>query len=113
MGGERAMSGTERAEPRVMLAAIALATDLPVPARISHHDGIWSMSFDRLTDGRAWSERLGGRTETVTRNGVQYLNEGIIIWRGWSVQLHASTPNDTLDADTRAALNDIASEDTP
>jgi hypothetical protein len=103
----------ERREPRVMLALIALATDLPVPGRIGFIDDILAMSFDRLVDGQAWSAHLGGKTETCAHKGQRYLNEGMINWHGWSVQLNAHEPALTggqLDADTTARLAALAGE---
>jgi hypothetical protein len=95
-------NSTKQYEPRAMLALIAL-TDLPMPTRISFHpDGeILGLSFERLAAGIAWSSFLGGRTDTYENpDGRRYLDEGLITWHGWDVQLHAYEPIDADPVDT-------------
>jgi hypothetical protein len=101
-----------RADERVMLALIALA-ELPTPSAIrfiSGDDGpaILSLQMKDLAAGLAWSAVLGGTSDTYVNDGRRYLNEGIIRWRGWRVNLHASEPErgtgTPLDSDTTAAL---------
>ena len=84
---------------REMLALVVLAEHLPMPRQISFQgwgtgeDGrsIMCMSFPTVAQAQAWSRHLGGRTDThVSASGRVYLDEGVIRWHGWSVQLHAS-----------------------
>jgi hypothetical protein len=96
---------------RTMIALIALADDLPVPNRISFvDDRILAISCGTLAQGQAWSAHLGGKTETYTHDGAVWLDEGLINWRGWRVQVSASEPNGTadgLDDSDRAALTEL------
>ncbi len=110
-------TSTERKAPRAMLALIALATNLPVPKRISFHPSgvILSLDFDGVTDRQAWSAHLGGSTDTYVNrhNGRRYVDEGVIDWHGWSVQIHASderSPDTPLDADATATLMALAGQ---
>jgi len=107
---------TEQYEPRAMLALIAL-TELPLPKTVAFHPNgkILSLTFERLAPGQAWSAHLGGQTETYdNRDGHRYLNEGLIKWHGWTVQLHASEPIDSepvdspLSPDVTARLTAVA-----
>jgi len=102
---------TEKYEPRAMLALIALATEVPTPKSVSFYrdSAIFSLSFERLAAGLAWSTFLGGQTETyVNKDGRRYLDEGAITWHGWRVQLHASEPAN--DATTEAPLAEDVTE---
>jgi hypothetical protein len=97
-----------------MLALVVLADHLPMPRQISFQgwgtgeDGrsIMSMAFATIERAQAWSRHLGGRTDTYTSatTGRIYLDEGVIRWHGWSVQLHASNdpplPGNPLDPAT-------------
>jgi hypothetical protein len=101
-----------QAEPRAMLALIALAA-LPMPDAVRFHPNgeILSLSFERIADGQAWSSHLGGSTDTYVYNGQTFLNEGVIRWRGWSVHLlaaEAHTPDAALDEDTAGQLLAVA-----
>ena len=107
---------TDKGEPRAMLALITLA-ELPIPKGVTFYgdSGILSMDFDNVADGQVWSSYLGGRTDTYVSNGTVFLSEGVIRWRGWSVQLHANedhTPNGELDDDTTARLQTVAASAT-
>lgn len=87
-------SSARRADHRSMLALIALAEGLPAPQRIDFHPNgkILSLTFEHLAGGIAWSAYLGGRTDTREHDGRRWLDEGVIDWHGWSMQLHASSP---------------------
>jgi hypothetical protein len=84
---------------REMVALVVLANHLPMPVRITFQGkgtgesgiSILSLSFRSVADGQAWSRHLGGRADThVNDDGRIYLDEGLITWHGWHVQLHAS-----------------------
>jgi hypothetical protein len=106
---------------REMAALVVLACDLPMPVRISFQGtgtgeagtSIMSMSLRTVAEGQAWSRHLGGRTDTYVSAGTgrTWLDEGLIKWHGWSVQLHASddlNPGQSLDPATAAGLEAIA-----
>jgi hypothetical protein len=100
----------DRAEPRVVLAHIALATALPVPRDVTFYPHGLSLGFTRLADGQAWSEYLGGTTDTYVNEGRRYLRSAVYRWHDWSVQLFASeavTPDSGLDEQTRTALRAV------
>lgn len=110
-------TSTDRQPMRAVAAAIVLATDLPMPPAIRFHvypdgKGILSLNLDSVPAGQQWSHHLGGTTDTyINSDGLRYLNEGVIVWRGWRVQIHATDhgqPDAGLDADTAAALTAIA-----
>jgi hypothetical protein len=105
---------------REVTALVVLACQLPMPVRISFQGtgtgesgtSIMSMSFRTVAEGQAWSRHLGGRTDTrVNDDGRIYLDEGVIKWHGWHVQLHASddpVSGQPLNPATTAALAVIA-----
>jgi len=95
-------TGTAPRERRVMLALITLA-ELPMPKDVRFHPNgeILSLTLDEIEDGQAWSRYLGGASDTYVYHGTRYLNEGQIVWHGWSVHVHASA-----DAVADAALDD-------
>jgi hypothetical protein len=99
----RAGSGSTRSPKpvREMVALVVLvAADLPMPVRITFQGkgtgepgtSIMVLSFRSIAEGQAWSRHLGGRTDThLSADGRRvWLDEGLIKWHGWSVQLHAS-----------------------
>lgn len=98
---------------RAMVALVALA-DLPMPQAIRFVGDILSLDVDAVAEGQAWSQFLGGETDTyIHDDGRRYLREGTIRWHGWSVQIHASDPPSVagggeLDPETVAALEAIA-----
>jgi hypothetical protein len=103
-----------------MLALVVLATDLPMPERITFQGegigepgaSIMSLSFSRIEPGKAWSRYLGGCTDTYhNRDGNTYLREGVIEWHGWSLHLHAcepTSPDTDLDQETAIRLAELA-----
>jgi hypothetical protein len=106
---------------REMTALVVLASDLPMPVRLSFQGkgigesgtSIMSMSLRTVAEGQAWSRHLGGRTDTyVSANtGRTWLDEGVIKWHGWSVHLDASDdpiPVQPLDPATAAGVAVIA-----
>jgi hypothetical protein len=105
---------------REMVALVVLANHLPMPIRITFQGNgtgesgisILSLSFRTVADGQAWSRHLGGRTDTrVNDDGRIYLDEGLITWHGWHVQLHASddpVPGEPLAPAIAAELAAIA-----
>jgi len=102
----------ERGSPRVMVALIALAGELPVPGSITFYAdaGILALSFDAVADGLAWSGFLGGQAAPYVRNGTRYLgDQGVLLWRGWSVLLHASeaSTDTALDAGITGRLVEV------
>ena len=110
-------TSTERRPMREVAAAIVLATNLPMPPTIRFHvypdgKGILSMNLDSVAAGQRWSRHLGGETDTyINADGLRYLNEGVIEWRGWRVQIHATDPGQPdggLDTETTAALSALA-----
>jgi hypothetical protein len=113
------VSAQEPVSPRQILAAIALAVDLPMPTNIHLYPNpaamgstvpVVAIDLDTLADGRAWSSHLGGddAIHVNDANGRVYLRPGHMRWHGWSVQVHASEdrsePVAVLDADTSALL---------
>lgn len=84
---------------REMLVLIVAAAQLPTPTQISFQGAgvgdlgrsILALRFRSIAEGQAWSRYLGGRTTTrpSATGGHVWLDEGVIRWHGWSVQLHA------------------------
>jgi hypothetical protein len=95
-------------EARKMLALIALATEVPVPKNISFHPNgeLLSLTFERLSAGLAWSSYLGGQLDTYVHNAARYLNEGVIDWHGWRVQLHACDLVEPVEASLAQDITD-------
>ena len=108
------MTEPQPASRREVLAFIALQ-DLPMPRVVTVYPTILCLRFDSVADGQTWSRFFGGRTTTyLNKDGRTYLDEGVIKWRGYSVQLQASdkTAVDAeLDEDTTTALREIAGGD--
>lgn len=111
-----AESSPERATPRQLLAAIALA-ELPMPESVLiHANGNLTLGFQRLSDGIMWSTHLGVAAGMSTHDGSRWLRTARIPrWHGWLVHLHASEdlpdPEEPLDADTTAQLQAVADGD--
>jgi hypothetical protein len=106
---------------REMVALVVLACHLPMPVRIAFQGkgtgesgiSILSLSFRTVAEGQAWSRHLGGRANTRVSadTGRTWLDEGVIKWHGWHVQLHASddpVPGQPLNPATTADLAAIA-----
>lgn len=94
--------------PRQILAAIALAADLPMPTDIHLHGDWVYLSFDRVGDGVAWATAVGATAEPyVNPDGRRYVGAGMGSWNGWKIGIHAVDPVDTLSAAEQAALTDI------
>jgi hypothetical protein len=104
-------------ERRVMLALIALSTDLPMPKAINFIDGsaILSLDLGSVGDGQVWAAHLGATTKPHIADDIRYLGAGSAgEWHGWTVHLHASEPaaaDAPLDGDTTARLTALAAED--
>jgi hypothetical protein len=106
---------------REMVALVVLACHLPMPVRITFQGkgtgesgiSILSLSFRSVAEGQAWSRHLGGRADTrvCADTGRTWLDEGVITWHGWHVQLHASDDpvrGQPLDPTTAADLAIVA-----
>jgi hypothetical protein len=106
---------------REMVALVVLANHLPMPVRIAFQGkgtgesgiSILSLSFRSVAEGQAWSRHLGGRTDTrvCADSGRTWLDEGVIKWHGWRVQLHASDDpvrGEPLEPTTAAELAVVA-----
>lgn len=87
-----------RKPPRAMLALITLATDLPVPEKISLYqsdDGTFRLVLDLATvaDGRDWADHLHMSIRSyVGGDGMRYLGADSADWHGWRASLFASEP---------------------
>jgi hypothetical protein len=106
---------------REMVALVVLADHLPMPIRIAFQgkgvgepgSSILALSVASVAQGQAWSRHLGGRTDTYVnaKTGQTWLDEGVIVWHGWHVQLQAwdeSTPVTPLNSTVSAKLTAIA-----
>lgn len=86
----------ERTEPRAVLAMIALAADLPMPASVrfcNDADSALLLDFDLLSGAAAWCMYLGGEVhQAVEHDGRRWFRTGRITWQGWDVHLSASEP---------------------
>jgi hypothetical protein len=91
-------AATERTDPRAMLALIALAGDLPVPAAVRFYNdaelaATLILDFEFLSTAAAWCAHLGGDVHAAEEHdGRRWFRSGRITWLGWSVQIHASEP---------------------
>lgn len=100
--------------PRQILAAIALAVDLPVPTDIRFGPDTVYLHFDRVGDGVAWAKAMGATAEPyVNTDGRRYVGAGMGSWHGWKVSIHAVDPVDALGAAEQAALTEIVDDGEP
>lgn len=99
-----------RKSPRALLAAIALAVDLPLPININFYDDMVVMGFRTVSDGLAWATHIGAEAKPyINTDGNRYLGAALGGWHGWPVSLNAhDEPADPLPADETAALTALA-----
>lgn len=76
---------------QVLVEIVRIELPVPTSIRVYQDLGIVALGFERLAPGVAWSRHLGGRTDTRSgADGRVFLDEGVIVWHGWRVQVLAN-----------------------